>query len=148
MNVAGGGPIYWRGDIFGNDQMACITFKRFDPTGRHQSILLKVQGDWRQGAIAVFFDPAMIIRVETFIPGIGWQLEAGGLTPDYHKFQDGDTLGARASHNNITLFRNGIGLAEPRQPPWFHEKGGRVGLWFIDAPNAILDDFAAGTVTP
>ena len=56
LGVVGGGPIYWRRDIFGSDQVVCVKFAKVDPIGEHQSLLLKVQGDWRQGAIAVFYN--------------------------------------------------------------------------------------------
>jgi len=31
---------------------------------------------------------------------------------------------------------------------FFNAKGGKIGLWTLDVPNAFLDDFGGGTVAP
>ncbi|MBI5301138.1 MAG: hypothetical protein HY868_03300 [Chloroflexi bacterium] len=150
LTVIGGGPIYWRRAVFGADQAACIKLVKLDPTGAHQCLLFKVQGIWQRGAVAVFYDPTTKgIGVETFYPGRGWEKVTNVDIP----FQDGDTLGVRVSFR-IELFRNGVPRGEapislvPAVREFFSQRGGRIGLWYMDAPNAALDDFAATTMPP
>ncbi|MBI5301139.1 MAG: hypothetical protein HY868_03305 [Chloroflexi bacterium] len=150
LNVNQGGPIYWTRDIFGASQVACVTLTKVDPRGKHQSLLLKVQGIWQQGAVAVFYDAtAHRIGIETFIPGRGWETQT---TIPNIQLQDGDQLGARVRDGNVggnvDVYRNGVRIKETSLHPFFNGKRGRIGLWFIDSSNTVLDDFAGGTVAP
>ncbi len=152
VDVVGDGPINWVRNIFGASQAACITFARVDPDGLHQSLMLKVRGNWRQGAVAVFYNAvAHEIGVETYVPGVGavWQLQATVPNIELH---DGDQLGARvrdgASGGAVEVYLNGRKIKETSLPPFFNGKTGRIGLWFIGAGDAVLDDFSGGTISP
>lgn len=150
VDVVGDGPINWVRNIFGPSQVACVTLTRVDPDGQHQSLMLKVRGNWRQGAVAVFYNAvAHEIGVETYIPGRGWELQS---TVSNIELFDGDQLGARVRDGTVggtvDVFVNGRKIRETSLHPFFNGKTGRIGLWFIDAADAVLDDFSGGTVTP
>jgi hypothetical protein len=63
-------------------------------------------------------------------------------------FVDGDTFGARARPDGIVeIYRNGDLIGTRDVTSWrFYDKGGYIGLWFLGAKGAILDDFGGGTV--
>jgi len=48
-------------------------------------------------------------------------------------------------YNNGTLIAT-VTLNEEDQA-FFNDKGGRIGIWTLAAPNAVLDDFGGGDVT-
>ncbi len=145
LDPEGGGPIYWP-TIFGPDQVACVTLTHVDPNGEHQSVLLKIQGDWRQGAVAVFYDAvAEEVGIETFVPGRGWR----DLITVPMRLRDGDQLAGRALANGkVQAFVNDFLITETTVEPMFHDRIGQIGLWFIVAADAVLDDFGGGTVVP
>ena len=63
-------------------------------------------------------------------------------------FVDGDRLGARAyADGTVEVFRNDQLLATRDVSSWpYYADGGYIGLWFIGAEDAILDDFGGGTL--
>ncbi len=142
-----GGPIYWKLDKFGADQEAWVTLTQIDAKGHH-GILLKVQGDpanWKWGVIGVSYSnyekPRNQIKVETYVPKQGWRTLALFDVPLRH----GDRLGARAlADGTVEAYVNGVKVGEADAGPFFVDKGGFIGLWFISpsSPHAILDDFA------
>jgi hypothetical protein len=146
LQVGQGGPVLWRPDVFGADQQAFITLVRVDPHGPRQGLLLKAQGQaGERGAIAVSYDAAAgEIHVDTLVPGRGWERKlAYGL-----HLRPGDQIGARAratGHVNVKI--NGRDIAEPFDV-FFRDRGGRIGLWFVHAPQAVADNFAAATILP
>lgn len=156
VQVFGGGAIYWRtGAALGVNQEAFVTLTNVDAQGHEQDLLLKVQGgntpDWRRGAIEVLLDTEDgVIRVETFRPG----QSAWTLYPDIPvAYQNGDRLGGQALANgDVLIYRNCVLLARQSlnaaDQAFFNPRGGRIGLWFIRAPNARLDDFGGGNLTP
>ncbi|MBI5301429.1 MAG: hypothetical protein HY868_04770 [Chloroflexi bacterium] len=147
IEVNSGGPVIWNPTIFGSNQGASFTFINVDLNGVHQSLLLKVQGGgWRTGVIAVFYNAiTKQIGIETFVPTKGWNT----VRTFSRTLNDGDQLGARAGRNGIVdVYVNGRGIGFGRVDSFFDNKGGRVGLWFIDAGNALLDDFAGATIAP
>ncbi|MBI3242468.1 MAG: CSLREA domain-containing protein [Chloroflexi bacterium] len=153
VDVVGGGPIYWRNNPkFGANQEAYITFKKVDGDGIEQDLLLKVQGnspDWRKGAIEVLYDARHnAVRVETFRPGNKhWTIYANiPLT-----LNDGDQFGAQAlSNGQVKIFKNGMLVGtvtlNTADQTFFNNKGGRTGLWFIKAGDAVFDDFGGGNI--
>jgi hypothetical protein len=175
LDVEGGGPIYWQfGDTgtsqaslvtglgvdpvapaatgFGADQVASVTLTKVDPAGQHQSLLLKVQDNalgqpnWRRGAIAVFYRATEgKIGIETHVPGQGWHtLATFDAVLGY-----GDQLGGQAlADGTVRAYVNGQWIGEANAGSFFAGKGGRIGLWFIVAADAMLDDFGGGTVAP
>jgi hypothetical protein len=153
VDVAGGGPLYWKPTSFGTNQEAYVTLTTVDPRGREQDLLLKVQAqgnnpDWRRGVIEVLYDaPGGVVRVETFRPGGVWVFyPAIPVT-----FQNGDRLGARAlSNGTVQVFKNcslvGTVTLNTADQSFFNGRGGRIGLWFINAGAAFFDDFGGGTL--
>ena len=145
LDVERGGPIYWRNEIFGPNQDACITLEEIDPHGQHHSVLLKVQGNsWRRGAIAVFYEtitgPTPTVGIETYVPRRGWEtLAALPMT-----LANGDQLGGRAeADGTVRAYVNGVEVLQVKADE-FADKGGRVGMWFFVTADSILDDFAGG----
>jgi len=68
-------------------------------------------------------------------------------------FANGDQLGARAKANGtVEIYKNGTLIAtitlNSADQAFFNAKGGKIGLWSAAAPNAFLDDFGGGTITP
>ncbi len=151
LDVLGGGPIYWRGQRYGVDQEAAITFRAVDRTGQEQDLLLKVQGstpDWRKGVIEVLYDAHVgTVRVETYRPGAGWRsYPAIPLV-----LVDGDRLSAQAwADGRVLILRNGMLAGEitlnTTDRSFFASRTGWAGLWMINAGRALLDDFSAGSI--
>ena len=145
LDVERGGPIYWRNEIFGPNQDACIRLEEIDPYSQHHSVLLKVQGNsWRRGAIAVFYEtitgPTPTVGIETYVPRRGWEtLAALPMT-----LANGDQLGGRAeADGTVRAYVNGVEVLQVKADE-FADKGGRVGMWFFVTADSILDDFAGG----
>ncbi len=144
LDVVGGGPIYWR-ERFGADQAAFVTLAQVDSAGLHQSLLLKVQGnDWERGAIAVGYSAGSIV-VETYVPRQGWTT-VGSFSAT---LRAGQRLGAVAlADGSVRVFVDGVLLGSSNAGSFFAGKGGRIGLWFSNAGEAVLDDFSGGDVLP
>ena len=152
LDVQLGGPIYWK-SAFGPNQEAFVTLTTIDARSREQGVLLKVQtgGAAQIGGIAVVYDAvAQAVRVETLRLGaFSWTLYANRPA----SFSNGDRLGARAlSDGTVLIFKNGAPLTSvvlsSTDRRFFNDKGGAIGLWAIGAPNALLNDFGGGTLTP
>jgi hypothetical protein len=62
-------------------------------------------------------------------------------------FVNGDQFGARARPDGtVEIYRNGILLATRSITSWpFYANGGYIGLWWVNAPGALLDNFGGGT---
>ncbi len=153
LHVIGGGPLYWRGNpSFESAQEVFVTLANVDPQGGEQDLLLKVQGstaNWRQGAIEAVYDArAGAVHVETYRPGQRHWTVYPATTAT---FQNGDRFGAQAlTDGTIHLFKNctplGTTTLNAADQAFFNSKGGAIGLWFINAPNAVLDDFGGGAL--
>lgn len=148
VDVVGGGPIYWQQDRFGTEQEVYITIKQSDAQGKEQDLLLKVQGeppDWREGTLEILYDAgAEQTYVESFTPENGWIRHA---TFDV-SFSDGDQFGGHAlTDGTVEVFRNGDLVGTTSTDSFFANKDGYIGLWFIDASAAVLDDFGGGTLS-
>lgn len=149
LDISSGGPIYWKAGAFGPTIEAYATFLRVDPDDGEQALLLKVQGegnnpDYRQGAIKVVYDAnARVVRVETIEPGQNSWTVRSSFAATLH---DGDQLGARAlADGQVAVFLNGQQVGAADAGSFFVNKRGRIGLWFRDASDAVLDDFGGGT---
>lgn len=146
LDVGEGGPLYWNAAAFGADQMASITLVQSGLTDAHQSLLLKVQGGaWTKGALAVYFEPgAGQVGLEAYVPNKGWTTLAvfpAALMP-------GDRLtGVALADGTLQAYVNGVFLGQANAGKFFAGKGGRIGLWFFQAREAVLDDFGGGTLT-
>jgi hypothetical protein len=62
-------------------------------------------------------------------------------------FVNGDQFGARARANGtVEVYRNGVLLGTRDVTGWpYYANGGYLGLWFIYAEDAVLDDFGGWT---
>jgi len=140
--------IYWTNEPFGANQEAYVTFTQVDPAGDEQILLLKSQSNitWGEGVLQVVYDALNNrAQVVTWDWPQGW-VQHGADIPV--TFANGDTLGARAfADGTVEVYKNGTLLATRDITSWPHyADGGYIGLWFIDADNAALDDFGGGTV--
>jgi hypothetical protein len=64
-------------------------------------------------------------------------------------FTSGDQLGARASASGqVYVYKNASLLGVRDVTGWpYYGSSGYIGLWFIMASDAVLDDFGGGDVT-
>lgn len=153
LHVIGGGPLYWRGNpTFDSAQEVFVTLAAVDPHGGEQDLLLKVQGssaNWRKGVIEAVYDArAGTVHVETYRPG---QRHWTVYPTIAATLQNGDRFGAQAlADGTIHLFKNctllGTLTLNPADQAFFNSKGGAIGLWFINAPDAVLDDLGGGAL--
>jgi hypothetical protein len=140
--------IYWSNEPFGADQEAYVTITNVDGNAWEQDLLLKAQSNntWGDGVLEVLYDPSgQRVQVWTYEWPAGW-VQHGADIPV--TFVDGDHFGARAlADGTVEVYRNGELLAARDITSWSHyAAGGYIGLWFIGAENAVLDDFGGGTV--
>ena len=140
--------IYWN-NSFGANQEAYVTFTDIDTSASEQDLLLKSQSNttWGDGVLEVLYDPTgQTVQVWTYEWPAGW-VQYGADIPV--TFVDGDTFGARALANGtVEVYRNETLLATRDITSWSHYAGGGyIGLWFIGAEDAILDDFGGGTIS-
>jgi hypothetical protein len=138
--------IYWDSEVFGPDQEAYVTFARIDADAEEQDILLKGQNNttWGDGVLEIMYDPAVQrVQVWTWEWPSGW-VQHGADIPV--TFMDGDIFGARAfGDGTVEVYRNGTLLATRDITSWaYYAEGGYIGLWFLGADDAILDDFGGG----
>ena len=151
LRLVGSNPIYWR-QAYNINQEAFVTLAKVDPNGLEQDLLLKVQGngqaDWQKGAIKIVYDAHLhTVRVETHRPTqSGWTAYAN-IPITLH---NGDQLGARAFANGeVWILVNSSQVAlvrlNPTDKTFFATRGGWTGLWFMNAINAMVDDFGGGT---
>jgi len=87
------------------------------------------------------------VQVWTYSGAQGWVQWGTDLTVT---FVDGDQFGARAKANGLVeIYRNGVLIGIRDASGWtYSTSGGYIGLWFINAGTAVLDDFGGGTVVP
>jgi hypothetical protein len=141
--------IYWSNEPFGADQEAYVTFTHVDANAGEQDLLLKAQDNlaWGDGVLEVLYDAQnQRVQVWTYEWPQEW-VQHGADIPV--AFVDGDTFGARALANGtLEVYRNGELQATRDITSWSHyADGGYIGLWFIGAENAVLDDFGGGAIS-
>jgi hypothetical protein len=155
LDVQVGGSLVWKPTSFGTTQQAFVTLSRLDLKSPSQGVLLKVQSGSslpNAGAIAVVYDAVgKAVRVSSLRLGQNgvWTLYANQAAT----FASGDVLGAQAkADGTVQIYRNGALVTSvtlnAADKAFFNAKGGKIGIWTAAAPNAILDDFGGGTVTP
>jgi len=140
--------IYWN-NLFGADQEAYVTFTDIDASASEHDLLLKAQSNttWGDGVLEVLYDPTgHTVQVWTYEWPDGWTQHGADILVT---FVDGDTFGARALANGtVEVYKNGTLLATRDITAWPHyADGGYIGLWFIGAEDAVLDDFGGGTIS-
>ncbi len=144
---ASNSDIYWKVAL-GADQEANITFTDVSENAPEQILLLKAQSNktWGDGVIEALYDAQNnVVQVWTWEWPMGW-VKYGDDIPV--TFVDGDTFSARAYGNGmVEVYRNGQLLGVRDITAWsFYDKGGYIGLWFIGAKGAVLDNFGGGTI--
>jgi PKD repeat protein len=153
VDVNTGGTLYWmEGQPYGADQEAFFKLRVVDMDASEQALLLKVQGGahprWQNGAIEVLYDARVgAVRVRTFRPG---QLRWKKYADIPIRFYNGDRLGGRVLANGqVWLYRNCLLFArltlDPADQSFFNARGGRIGVRFTNAADALLDNFGGGT---
>lgn len=141
--------IYWSSEPFGADQEAYVTLVHVDTGMGEQNLLLKSQSNstWGDGVLEVLYDPtSQLVQVWTYEWPAGWVQHDVDIPVT---FVDGDQFGARAlADGTVEVYRNGELLATRDITAWSHyADGGYIGLWFIGAEDAVLDDFGGGTIS-
>ncbi|NWG34981.1 MAG: RHS repeat-associated core domain-containing protein [Chloroflexi bacterium] len=143
------GDIYWQGSSFGADQEVYVTLVNVDPNGGEQDLLLKSQSanNWTSGVIEVLYDATNdVVTVWTYSGSQNWVQHGSEIAVT---FNNGDQFGARAKANgDVEVYKNGTLLGTRNVSSWqYYASGGYIGLWFIDASDALLDDFGGGNVS-
>jgi len=146
LDVGNGGAIFWKPASFGAHQEVYITFVTVDQAGSEQDLLLKSQSNtsWTSGALEVLYDRAnQRVQVVTYTSSQGW-VQRGADIPA--TFANGDRFGARATAGGqVSVFKNSTLLGTRDVTAWpYYASGGYIGLWFIGASSALLDDFGGG----
>jgi hypothetical protein len=139
--------ILWNSSSFGADQEAYVTLAQIDTRSNEQSLILKSQSSTGTNAalIYVLYDGASkTVQVWTYHPSQDW-VQYGANIPV--TLVNGDQLGARARADGIVeVYRNGSLLATRNITAWpYYSNGGYIGLWYVNAPGALLDNFGGGT---
>ena len=150
LDVGSGDPfILWNAASLGVNQEVFVTFTTIAGSGEEQDLLLKSQSGatWSSGVIEVWYDAAgQRAQVWTYASGQGW-VQRGADIPV--TLVNGDQFGARATvAGQVQVYRNGVLLATRDVTGWpYYANGGYIGLWHINASNAVLDDFGGGTLS-
>ena len=149
ISNASNSDVYWASQAFGADQEAYITFSDISATATEQDLLLKSQSNttWGHGVLEVLYDaPNQRAQVWTYEWHEGWVKHGADIPVT---FVDGDQFGARAFADGIVeVYKNGILLATRDITSWlYYDQGGYIGLWFIGAQNAKVDDFGGGALS-
>lgn len=148
LDVGSDEDIYWSGSSFAANQEAFVTLQSIDSSGTELGLILKAQSNSGYGAglIDVVYDPANHrVQVWTYSTANGW-FQHGANIPV--TFVNGDQFGARVSANGtIEIFRNGNSLGIRDLSNWpYATSSGYIGLFNLNAPNSVLENFGGGTV--
>lgn len=140
--------IYWGNTSFGPDQEVYITFSQVDVDADEQDLLLKAQSNnnWGDGVLEVLYDSTnQRVQVWTYEWPQEWMQHGADIPVT---FTNGDRFGARAFANGtVEIYKNENLLATRDITSWSHYADeGYIGLWFINAAEAVLDDFDGGTI--
>jgi len=144
----GEASIFWQGASFGPEQEVFVTLSTIDSAATEHDLLLKSQSGstWSNGVLEVIYDAVgQRVQVWTYSSAQNW-VQRGADIPV--TFVNGDQFGARAKANGmVEVYRNGTLLGSRDASGWtYATSGGYLGLWFVNAGNAVLDDFGGGTV--
>jgi len=143
--------ILWKGVFFGPDQEVHIKLTQIDTgSGNEHRLILKSQSSKSSGSglISIMYDGVgQTVQVWTYHPTQGW-VQHGANIPAI--FVNGDQFGARARADGmVEIYQNGVLIGTRSITSWpYYSNGGYVGLWFVNAPGALIDDFGGGTRLP
>ena len=145
-SLGSGTDIYWNASSFGADQEAFVTFSHVDTDGWEQDLLLKSQSSNSWGnVLEVLYDATNdVVTIWTSTNG-QWNQHGTEIPVTFY---DGDQFGARAyADGTVEVYKNGELLDTRDVSSWtYYDDGGYIGLWFINATDAVLDDFGGGTI--
>ncbi len=149
LDVGSTQDIYWNPSSFGADQEVFVTLATIDPNGAEMGLVLKSQSStsFNSGLIEVLYDPVgRRVQVWTYQSSQGWVQRGADLSVT---FVNGDQFGVRARANGqVEVYRNGASLGTRDVTAWSnYASGGYIGLFFIGAPNTLLDNFGGGTMS-
>jgi hypothetical protein len=147
LDVGTSEDIYWNGTSYGADQEAFVTLTTIDPNAWEIGLTLKAQSNSGLGAglMDVLYIPSsQQVQVWTFHLPNGWVQRGTGIPVT---FVNGDQFGVRAKANGqVEVYRNGSLMGVRDASGWPYSGGsGYIGLFNINAGNAILDNFGGGT---
>jgi len=148
LRVNTGEPYLVWNTPFGTAQEAFVTMNAVDANASELDLVLKAQGpNWSDGALMLYYYPAgHMAQIWTYSPGQSWQQHG----PNYVlNLQAGDVFGGRIYTGGLVeMYRNGIVIASINVSSWLDTaKPGRAGVWVVNGPNTIMDNFGAGAVT-
>lgn len=148
LDVGTGDVRMWWNTAFGADQEVFVKLTNIDTSASEIDLLLKSQSatDYNSGLIEVWYEPSQNqVKVVTYASGQGW-VEYGA--PILVTFANGDVFGARATASGqVEVYRNSSLIGTRDVSAWPHaSKNGYIGLWFINGPTSLLDDFGGGNL--
>jgi len=141
-----GNEIYWNPASFDADQEAHFTFSQVNTSATAQGLALKIQNGGA-GLLEVSYVPSLnAVQVWTYTPLQGW-VQRGTKIPA--RFLNGDQFSARAfADGTVAVYRNGNLLGIRNVTSWpYYASGGYIGVGFVNASGAKVDDFSGGTIT-
>jgi PKD repeat protein len=146
LDVTSGGDVYWGATAYGSDQEVYVTLSTVDNGASEIDLLLKAQDPsfYGGGVLEILYDPnQQVVQVWTFTNAQGW-VQHGANMPA--TFVNGDQFGARATAGGLVqVYKNTTLLGSADITSWpFATSGGYIGLWMLNANNAVLDDFGGG----
>jgi hypothetical protein len=147
LDVGKGGNIFWKPTSYSPNQEVYVQLTNIDPSASEIDLLLKAQSNksYGSGVIEVLYNPSSKqVQVWTYTNSQGW-VQRGVSIPV--TFVNGDQFGARAtSSGQVSVYRNGVLLGTSNVTAWpNYAMGGYVGLWFVNAPNMVVDNFGGGS---
>ena len=148
LDVGTTSDIYWRPVSYGASQEVHVTITTVDPTGLEIGLILKAQSRTGLGAglLDVLYSPTdKTLQLWTYTSGTGWREQLPRISL---ALANGDRLGARAlADGSVTIYVNGIARGTWNVAAWpYAASGGYIGIFTLDAPGAVLDDFGGGAV--
>lgn len=143
VDVGLGGPIIWK-KAFGAAQEAAVTLTTIDPNGQH-GLMLKVQKKYlsTSGIGVIYLPRHNKIIVEVKLPRkLPKTIGSFPIT-----LSGGDRLGARAlADGKVEVYVNQQLIGVVDAGSYFVNRKGHIGLWYLLASNAWLDDFNGGKI--
>jgi hypothetical protein len=146
-NAGGNASVLLWGSPFGPDQEVYATLSAVDAGADEIDLILKAQGTGECNLLEAWYQPSRgTVRVST-CHNYGQWVQHGADIPV--TFEAGDRFGARArADGTVEIYRNDtlIGSVRVAESWPYRANGGRIGVWLMDAPAAILDDVGGGAL--
>jgi len=141
------GPILWSPTSYGSTQQACVKLAAIDANADDIALILKAQSNsgLGNGQMEVLYDPTPgAIRIWTYDSVNDWVQRGADLSAS---FAAGDTLRVVARANGqVEIYKNSTLLGTRDASAWtYSSQGGYIGLWSLNGPNTVFDDFGGGT---